>query len=338
MKLTAYHLKIKILAASLSLLVFGCEEERQQDNFAMLTGTAGLTGSADLVVVSSTPVQNQSGVGGGEKIRLVFSRPIHSGRCISAFTLDDARAGAFNTALNALEFTPTAAMTAGTHSVAISTDCEDLAGKDLLTPFSLSFTVALPAAPLVQAVGLESQGCPDAYPGTGSAAGGDHSLGSCWWDGSLPVLSPTSYEFRGGDDGTGAAGFANACADVKTDNFRLIFSQYMDIDTTTAAVSLTRLSPPGTLIKLATHRWSDCQNVAPFGCRSLTLVYSEAEATCNGTINFGTNALGGDFNLSQSNAPQVSDFPLYRLDVAKTARTIEGITLENTFSFTMEAN
>ncbi len=133
------------------------------------------------------------------------------------------------------------------------------------------------------------------------------------------------------------AASSNACADVNTDNFRLIFTQYMDLSTTASAISLTRLSGPATLIKLASHSWSDCQSVAPFGCRVITLAFSEAEATCNGNVNFGNNTTSGDFNLSQT-TPSVADFPFYRLEVDTTARTIDGTTMSSTFTFDVEGD
>lgn len=340
-------IKTKLKMKEWSLILFltfpllaACNEDQQgQENLALLTGLSSeLFANLDLFVVSTNPTQNQSDVSAEQNIEIIFSKTIHPGRCTSAFTLNSENDGEIIAGGNALKYLPNSSLGTGSHVVELTTDCEDLSGADLLTPLTYSFNVGASTTPIVQAIGLESQGCSTTHPGAGSASGGDHTLGSCWWDSSLAVLSPTNYEFRGGDDGTGAAASTNACADVNTDNFRLIFSEYMDIATTTNAISLTRLSGPATLIKLASHTWTDCQTNAPFGCRVITLSFAEAEATCNDTTTFGNNSTNGDFNLSQTNAPQIVGFPLYRIEVAITARSTAGTTLNETFAFDMEGN
>lgn len=197
----------------------------------------------------------------------------------------------------------------------------------------------LDEAPFVQAIGVSSQGCANSFPGTGSPSGGDWTMGSCFWDNSLPVLSPSAYHFRAGDQGTGSSGGPPysplSCLDVNTDNFKIIFSNYMDLNSTVNAVRLNRISPPVTIIQLATWNWTDCQAVAPYGCRVLTVVYAEQESSCNGLL-FGNANHGGDFNLMQSdNMP--NGIPFYTLRVDTSARDVNNISLPSNFIFTMEA-
>ncbi|EQA62432.1 Ig-like domain-containing protein [Leptospira alexanderi] len=179
--------------------------------------------------------------------------------------------------------------------------------------------------PHVQAFGLVSQGCAAALPGTGNAIGGNWLLGSCWWDDTLPILTPSSYQFRGGDDGTAAA---SACVNRNTDDFKIIFSNYMDPVSTASATNLTRVSPPLTSIRLASWNWSDCQGVFPFGCRVLSLQFSEMESTCGGVLAFGAT---GDFNLS--NASLTGSSPTYTLQVGVSATDTNGKQLSAPFSF-----
>ncbi|TGK05452.1 hypothetical protein EHQ53_17625 [Leptospira langatensis] len=199
---------------------------------------------------------------------------------------------------------------------------------------------ALNPAPIVQAVGLASQigapGCSQTYPGTGSSTGGDWNLGFCWWDSSLPVLSPSSYKFRGGDDGTTTAA---SCADKTTDDFRLIFNNYMDQGTTVNAVSLSRVSGTSTVIRLSTWSWSDCQVSYPFGCRVLDLKFAEIEASCGGSGAFGSS---GDYNLTNAGldftnayAPIAVDpnGPIYTISVSNSASDVNGRNLNSPFSF-----
>lgn len=318
-----------------------CENQQQNnENLAMLAGfDESLLGNLQLTVITTSPVQNQSDVDDGQQVEIIFSKPIHPGRCTSAFLFDNDNDGQVLAGGNALKFSPNATLSTGTHVAELTTDCEDLSGGDLVTPLTLTFNVGETVVPAVQAVGLESQGCSNTYPGTGSASGGDHTLGSCWWDSGLAVLSPTNYEFRGGDDGTGGPTLTNACTpDVTSDNFRVIFSQYMDPATTANAITLTRLSGTSTQIRAATHVWTDCQSVSPFGCRVITISFAEAEASCNGPANFGDNSTGGDFNLGQTDAPAVANFPLYRLEVDTTASSAEGTNLGTTFAFDVEGD
>ncbi|TGK12902.1 hypothetical protein EHO60_03240 [Leptospira fletcheri] len=223
-----------------------------------------------------------------------------------------------------------------------------------LIPFPQTTTasfvaVGLNPSPAVQAIGLVSQvgspGCAGSgtYPGTGSSTGGNWSLGYCWWDSSLSVLSPSSYQFRGGDDGQGTS---TSCLDQTTDDFRIVFNNYMSSGTTIPAVSLSRISGTSTVIRLASWTWRDCQAAYPYGCRVLDLVFSELEASCGGNAAFGSS---GDYNLTNANfdftvtpvAPATAfpsitpspNGPVYTLSVSNSATDVNGRALNSPFSF-----
>ncbi len=151
----------------------------------------------------------------------------------------------------------------------------------------------------------------------------------------MSMLTPSSYTFRGGDTGAGALASAVDCPDVSTDNFRLIFNNYMNPGVTVSATTLRRLSGPITTIRLASHGWTDCQAVYPYGCRVLTVSFSELEATCNGTGFFGTVATNGDFNLGVTTGSPAG-FPQYMIQVDTTALDAAGKNPENQFNFSME--
>ncbi|MEI7013679.1 Ig-like domain-containing protein [Leptospira licerasiae] len=236
-----------------------------------------------------------------------------------------------------LTITPDVPFVYGTrYNVNISTSAESALGYTMSTAVTSSFVAGgITGAPTVQAIGVESQGCASSFPGVGSVAGGDWTLGSCYWDSSLAVLTASSYRFRGGDDGSGASASAAACSDVTTDNFKIIFSNYMNPTTTASAVRLQRLSPPLTTVKMASYSWSDCQAAYPYGCRVLITSFSELEASCNGSLAFGNASTGGDFNLLRTdNAP--ANFPFYQLFVDTTAIDVNGVNLKNQFQFVME--
>ncbi|MDX1958571.1 MAG: Ig-like domain-containing protein [Leptospiraceae bacterium] len=184
--------------------------------------------------------------------------------------------------------------------------------------------------PEVLAFGVESQAC----AGTGSIIGGDWNLPSCYWDNSLPILGPSSYQFRAGDDGTGATGISNACLDVTSDNFVILFNRFMNIGSVLNSVSIERLSPPFTTIRLSSYSNSDCDTNYPYGCKKFILRYSEQEASCNGIL-FGNALTNGDFNLSRTdNMP--SGIPIYTLRVNTSARDALGQSLKSEFNFSME--
>ncbi|RHX78453.1 Ig-like domain-containing protein [Leptospira yasudae] len=229
-----------------------------------------------------------------------------------------------------LTFTSDSNLTYGVrYGVTVGTSARTSSLVSLQSPISGSFVSgSVNIVPHVQAFGLVSQGCAAALPGTGNAAGGNWLLGSCWWDDTLAILSPSSYQFRGGDDGTGAA---SACTNRNTDDFRIIFSNYMDPVSTASATSLTRVSPPLTSVRLATWNWSDCQATYPFGCRVLDLQFSEMEATCGGGLAFGST---GDFNLSNASLTiPPGSYPIYTLQVGSSALDTNGKQLSPSFSF-----
>lgn len=284
-----------------------------------------LIGAVDVLrVTGSIPFPGQQGVSQTTRIGFSFSKDIDVQKCISAFTISPSVAGGFSGGGVLLEFIPNAVLTPGSYVASLSRTCEDTSGRDLEAEYTVSFGVSASApaiTPAVQAVGLASQTCAATYPGTGAAAGGDHTLGSCWWDNSLPILSPTDYEFRGD----------NACADVNTDNLRIIFNTYMNIGATINAINVTRQSPPSSSVKKATWTWSDCLATAPFGCRVVTIAFTEEANACGGA-GFG----GNDFNLQQDTP--LADFPFYILEVDGTALSFDGIALPETFTFGFEGD
>lgn len=240
-------------------------------------------------------------------------------------------------AANVLEITPLGAFESVTsYSFSVGTGAQDTAGNGLASPFGLTFTTE-DARPRVLAIGLESQtNCP-ATP-TGAAAGViDWTSATCWWDNALAIRDPSNYQLRGGDDGTGAASTPAACADVNTDNIVVHFSTFMDTNSVIDAINLRRLSPPTSLIRLASWTWDPafCQGVAPFGCSKVTLVFSEDIATCNGGTAFGDPTTNGDFNLAQSNFG-LAGYPRYQLEIDSSARDVNNNTFNQSFTFTME--
>ncbi|EPG74532.1 Ig-like protein [Leptospira fainei serovar Hurstbridge str. BUT 6] len=194
-------------------------------------------------------------------------------------------------------------------------------------------------SPSVQSVGLVSQpGCATSFPGSGSSTGGNWSMGFCWWDYSQQILSPSAYQFRGGDDGLNDAA---ACADQTTDDFRIIFNNYMDARTTMNAISLNRITGTSTVIRLATWVWRDCQLSFPYGCRVLDLEFSEIESSCGGSSAFGAS---GDYNMTRAGFDFTSAIPytviatdpngpVYTLQVANSATDVNGRQLLTPFSF-----
>ncbi|MCG9873750.1 MAG: Ig-like domain-containing protein [Leptospiraceae bacterium] len=273
-------------------------------------------------------------------IEINFSHPMDTPITQSAITFSPSITGSFvwSNANQTVTFNPDQKFTFGQrYTLNISTIARTIDNINLQILNSFGFVAGglLSAAPVIQAVGVASQGCANTLPGVGNAAGGDWTSGNCFWDNSLPILSPSNYRFRAGDVGNGSSGSNLSCLDVNTDNFRLIFSNYMDLNSTINAVRLRRTSPPTTTIQLASWNWEDCQAVAPFGCRVLNLTYAEQESSCNGSL-FGNALTGGDFNLLRSdNTP--AGFPYYNLSVDTSARDVNNIPLTGTFNFTMEA-
>lgn len=303
---------------------------------------AGTGAVADLLVTSVTNAC--LGNPTNTPIVFAFSRPMDQIQTQSNISFSPSFTGNYVWSVDSLTltFTPDAKFNFGSrYTITIGSGAKTQDGIFVAGALVYSFVAggALTDAPTVQAVGVASQGCPTIYPGTGNVAGGDWLLGTCFWDNSLPVLPPTSYRFRGGDAGTGTGPNLNnsaSCIDVNTDNFRLIFSNYMDLNTTINAVRLRRQSPPSTVIQLSTWSWSDCQAVFPYGCRVLTLVFAELESSCNGITSFGNASTSGDFNLLQSNT-NPAGYPFYMLTVDTTAKDVNSIPISSTFNFSMEA-
>lgn len=280
-------------------------------------------------VIGATPFPGQSGVSPSTTVGLLFNKAMSSQICTGAFSISPSVTGATVVAGNALTFTPGAALATGTYSVSLSSSCEDVDGRDLETAYNGSFIVGNAGnfAPRVIAVGLESHSNCIMSGSTGSASGGDWTISSCWWDESLPTLTPSSYKFRGGDP---------ACADVNTDNIRLIFNNYMNPGATANATTLRRISGTTTTTRLSSYVWSDCQTTSPFGCRVLTTSFADLDATCGGAGAFG-NTAAGDFNLAAT-AGSAAGFPFYTIQVDTTAQDASGKAPALQFNFTMEGD
>lgn len=265
-----------------------------------------------------------------------FDRPMNRSITESAVSISPSLTGTFLWSLAdaRLTFTPDAKFVYGTrYTITITKTAISANEINVSQNVSYSFIAggAIGDAPVVQSIGVVSQGCSNSFPGTGSVTGGNWLLPQCFWDNSLPMLGPTSYYFRAGDDGSGAA----SCADVNTDNFKIIFSKYMDLNTTLNAVRLRRISPPSTIVQLSAWVWRDCQATFPFGCRVLELSFAEQEASCNGLL-FGNATTFGDFNLMDSSGAPAG-FPFYMITVDTSAKDTMGASLQSNFNFTMEA-
>ncbi len=299
----------------------------------------GIGTTADLVTTSVT--NGCLGNPTSNTFVISFSRAMNRIQTQSNISFSPSLTGTYTWSANnqTLTFVPDARLIYGTRytitigSGAVSADRIFVEASSIY-----SFTAGGPvtSAPSVQAVGVESQGCASTLPGTGNTAGGTWLSGTCFWDSSLSVLSPSSYQFRSGDAGTGLAGSSLSCTDVNTDNFRLIFSNYMDLNSTVNAIRLRRLSPPSTVVQLASWNWADCQAVYPFGCRVINLIFSELEASCNATTAFGNAVTLGDFNLLRSdNTP--AGYPYYMISVDTSAKDVNNVPLSSSFNFSMEA-
>lgn len=312
---------------------FSCSENLENPFLATPPAKALFGDTKHPRVVFSDPVAGATNVERSKVITLTFNKEINANRCPAAFVLQPPHEGFSKVLGNYFTFTPKDILNEQTYTMSMLKGCEDKDGHDLLTQFDAVFHVGSSLGPIqntVQAVGLESQNCPATFPGQGSGVGGNHALGSCWWDNTLPMLTASSYTLRGGDDGSGTAA---ACNDVNTDNIRIIFNRYMDPSTTVNAITLTRKSPPLSTIRLASWAWTDCQLESPYGCRVVTLVFSEDRSSCNGVAAFGNP----DFNLERSdNTP--AGYPFYTLEIDRTARDASGNGFSNSFSFSMEGS
>lgn len=326
---------------------------------SFLVGTENLVPNiASLTVASGTLADCLSGIGINSNLLVTpvtnaclgnpinntfifdFDRAMNRTITESAISISPSITGTFVWSLadTRLTFTPDARLIYGNrYTININKSAISANEINLSQNLSYSFIAggAIGDAPIIQAVGVASQGCANSFPGTGSATGGNWVSPQCFWDSSLPILSPSSYYFRAGDDGTGDLNLPDACADVNTDNFKLIFSKYMDTNTTLNAVRLRRISPPSTIVQLSSWNWSDCQAVFPFGCRVLELAFAEQEASCNDTI-FGNTTTQGDFNLMRSDNT-FPGYPYYMITVDTSAKDTLGASLQSNFNFTMEA-
>lgn len=318
-----------LCAAALLAGSAACSEAVDEDFF----GAPLLGGTDHPRVVTSDPLPGALDVDFNKVIAIEFNKPINPSKCPASFGLTPATDG-FGTVFGKyFTFAANTALTSRSYRMTMTKGCEDEEGRDLVDEYNAQFSVGSSIGPIangVQAVGLESQGCPNTWPGTGSFSGGDHTIGSCWWDSSLRVLSPSAYTLRGGDDGLTAA---SSCVDRNTDNIRVIFDRYMDINVTIGAITLQRTSPPIASTRLSSWNWTDCQAEAPFGCRVVTLVFAEDIATCNGTTAFGT----ADFNLSVT-AGTGAGFPFYLLEIDTTAADTLGNNFASKFSFGFEGD
>ncbi|TGK87206.1 hypothetical protein EHQ23_07360 [Leptospira bourretii] len=300
-----------------------------------------LAGIGTLTNIIGTSVTNGClGNPNANPIVIDFDRPMNRSITESSISISPQLTGTFlwSMADARVTFTPDAKLVYGTrYTISVNKNAISANNINMSQNISYSFIAggAIGDAPVVQSVGVASQGCANSFPGTGSATGGSWVLPQCFWDNSLPILSPTSYHFRAGDDGSGDTGETDACADVNTDNFKLIFSKYMDMNTTLNAVRLRRMSPPSTIVQLTSWVWKDCQATFPFGCRVLELSFAEQEASCN-ALQFGNTNTQGDFNLMRSDDTPAG-FPFYMITVDTSAKDTMGASLQSNFNFTMEA-
>ncbi|MCB1156691.1 MAG: Ig-like domain-containing protein [Leptospiraceae bacterium] len=328
-------------ATSLSFVAGGNAPANLISTIKVFTGTlpACNSGPGTATDIISSTVENAclGNSTSNNSLEFTFSVPMNPTVTENAIGINPSISGAkvWSSGNTVLTLSSDSKLSYGTrYDTSLGTAAKSLQNVSQGSSLSKSFIAgAKITTPAVQAVGVASQGCGSTFPGVGSTVTRDWTAGSCYWDNSLGLLSPSSYLFQGGDTGNGSSGSTTDCADVNTDNFRIIFNTYMDLNTTIAAVSLKRLSPPYTTILLASYVWSDCQATYPYGCRVLELVYAEQEASCNGTL-FGTS---GDFNLYKT-SDAIAGYPLYQLSVSAAAKDVNGLSLSPSFYFTMEGN
>ncbi|EMN26847.1 Ig-like domain-containing protein [Leptospira kirschneri] len=277
-----------------------------------------------------------------------FNTPMNTAVTQAAIGISPPISGTFvwSAGNQTLVFTTDSKLEYGTrYTISIGTSAQAANQTNFTTPVSASFIAGgNNPNPIVQAIGLVSQvgapGCAPSFPAIGSAIGGNWTAASCWWDNSLPVLQPSSYRFEGGDEGNNNAA---SCNNKTTDDFRLVFNNYMNLGSTIGSVSLSRESGASTVIRLSSWNWSDCQAVYPFGCRVLDLRFSEMESSCGGVNEFGSSA---DFNLTNAKfdfsanngaipypaIPTSPNYPIYTIQVSGAATDILGRPLAP-FSF-----
>ncbi|MDX1957394.1 MAG: Ig-like domain-containing protein, partial [Leptospiraceae bacterium] len=307
-------------------------------NFGTLAACNAGTGVLNDFLANPTLTNGCLGNPTTNPIVINFSFPMDPIPTQSALTISPSISGTFAWTVGntVLTFTPDSKLNYGTrYTVTLGALAKTSNGIPVSSSTSTSFVVgSVITSPAVQAFGVSSQGCSATFPGIGSAIGANWASPTCYWDSSLAIQTPSFYTFRAGDTGSGSTGSPLSCADANTDNFKIIFNSYMDLNSTVNAVRLRRLSPPTTSIQLASWQWTDCQGTFPFGCRVLTVVFAEQEASCNGTL-FGNAATGGDFNLLRTDNMPVGS-PFYLLSVDTTAKDTSGVSLPSTFNFSME--
>lgn len=270
-----------------------------------------------------------------------FSKSMQDARTQSSITFFPSLSGRYewSTDRKVLSFLTDLKLTYGTrYSIVLGSGAISEDGIFIESTSTHSFTAggSVSNAPQVQAIGVATQGCASSLPGSGNPLGANWLSNTCFWDNSLPILNPSAYRFRAGDSGNGNLHLTTDCADVESDNFRIIFSNFMEMNSTVNAIRLRRLSPPSSVIQLSKWNWDDCQSSPPFGCRVINLAFAELEASCNGTSSFGNGTTGGDFNLQRSDHT-LAGFPYYMISVDVSAKDINQVPLSQPFQFSMEA-
>ncbi|TGK01119.1 hypothetical protein EHO59_12940 [Leptospira semungkisensis] len=335
-------------------------KQTYQSSFLVGSGNASPTASS-VTVLSGSLAGCQAGIGSASNILtgnitnaclgnptsnsvvFNFSLPMDTQSAQNAISFSPSISGSFawSNGNQTLTFTSDATLGFGTrYTVVIGTSALSASLVPFAQALSASFVAgAINPSPSVQAVGLVSQpGCSQSFPGSGSSTGGNWLLGFCWWDYSQQVLSPSAYQFRGGDNGNNDSA---SCANQTTDDFRIIFNNYMDPGTTINAITVSRITGTSTVIRLSTWTWRDCQAAYPFGCRVLDLEFSEIESSCGGSSSFGAS---GDYNMSRAGFDFTTTIPytpiavdpngpVYTIQVSNSATDIFGRSMTAPFSF-----
>lgn len=309
------------------------------DSIFVLSGTEVecLAGgnTVDLLLDDTSPVC--SGTPGPPAIQIRFSKPMNQAEIGLGLRMEPAVSYRLEWENpSQLRILPDSLFLAETrYHILIPKGVHSLDGGEFSETFRQGFLVGTVSDPEVIGFGLESQNCGLGIQELGSATGARWDSGSCFWSEGMAILSPHSYQFRGGDDTTGDSGTPSACTDVNTDNFRIFFNQFMDTTSVIGATRLSKISPPSTNIRLSSWVWSHCQTIPPFGCKELTYLYAESEASCNGSI-FGNITTGGDFNLSAS-ALAPNFYPYYEFRLEQEAKSILGKRMKSAFVIQVEA-
>jgi len=205
-----------------------------------------------------------------------------------------------------------------TYVLQISASAKDISGNQLKNDITIGFRTEN-LSPVVYAIGLESQtNCLNysGTPSTGHASGGNWLSANCFWDKTLPVLSPNNYKFRGGNSPC----YSNSAFD----NLRIIFSSQMDPVATVNGISLRRISPPYSSILKSSYYWSDNSHV-------ITIAFSEDKST-----GCASNQAGSMDLFHDPLGDPLPNYPFYILEIDTTARDIFGRNLNSPFQFIIE--